>query len=114
VRRSSWECGGCARIDEASVSGRRKSHRWDSSLCETRCADADELHRKERNALRLDWRHLPSLPCLRSALRCDWKTGDTRNRKESDSDGYGRSKAADVTEGYGIDIYTSIISRDMS
>ena len=34
-----------------------------------------ELHRKERTALRLDWRHLPSLPCPRSASRCDWKTG---------------------------------------
>ncbi len=73
-----------------------------------------ELHRKERTALRLDWRHLPSLPCLRSAKRCDWKTGTPGTGDDSDSDGYGRSKAADVTMGCGIDIYTLILSRDMA
>lgn len=33
---------------------------------------------------------------------------------DSECGGYGRSKAADVTEGFGIDIYTLIFSRDMA
>ena len=46
---------------EESIAGRKKDHRWISALCETRCANADELHRKERCALHLTWYHLPTL-----------------------------------------------------
>ena len=94
-------CAGHAGAVRGSCRGRIEEHRCFSAVCEMRCAEADELHRKERTALRLDWRHLPSLPFLRSASRCDWKAGTPGTGDDSDSDGYGRSKAADVTRGVG-------------
>ena len=51
---------GYAVKDEGSVAGRREENRWISALCEMRFADAAELHRKERYALHLTWRHLPT------------------------------------------------------
>ena len=51
---------GYAVKDEGSVAGRREENRWISALCEMRFADAAELHRKERDALHLTWRHLPT------------------------------------------------------
>ncbi|MDE2686468.1 MAG: hypothetical protein OXI16_03075 [Chloroflexota bacterium] len=40
-------------IDVRNVAGHGEENRWISAHCETRCADADELHRKERSALLL-------------------------------------------------------------
>ena len=84
-------CAGHAGAVRGSCHGRIEEHRCFSAVCELRCAEADELHRKERTALHLTWRHLPSLPCLRSASRCDWKAGTPGTGDDSDSDGYGRS-----------------------
>ena len=56
------------------------------------------LHRKERYALHLTWRHLPNslgFAGLRSASRCNWKTEMPVTGDHSDCVGYDRSKAAE-------------------
>ncbi len=56
------------------------------------------LHRKERYALRLDLVPLAEQPGvfgLRSATRCNWKTGMPVTGYGSDCVGYDRSKAAE-------------------
>ena len=56
------------------------------------------LHRKERYALHLTWRHLPNsvgFAGLRSASRCNWKTSMPVTGDHSDCVGYDRSKAAE-------------------